>query len=94
MPKVPAPTGLAPVKKGSIPKKKAVQIKHTEPAKFKGVKTGGKEETIGNIKLGSENEPDPEEIMAEARKYSADAPAVSLDGEADPSQTEAFNTAD
>lgn len=92
LPKVPAPTGLAPVKKGGIQKKKAAQIKHTEPVRFKGVKTGGKEETIGNIRLGSENEPDPEEIMAEAGKYSAAAPAVSLDGEADPSQTEAFNT--
>ncbi|ACL76730.1 hypothetical protein [Ruminiclostridium cellulolyticum] len=91
LPKVAAPTGLAPVKKGSAPKSKAIAIKHIEPTNFKGVKTGGKEATIGNINIGSEKEPDPEEIMAEARRYSADAPAVSLEGEADPSQTEDFN---
>ncbi|HEX2926207.1 MAG TPA: putative toxin [Ruminiclostridium sp.] len=91
LPKVPAPTGLAPVKKGSIPKNKVEAIKRAEPADFKGVKTGGKDSTIGDINIGSENEPDPEEIMAEAKKYSANAPSVSLDGEADPSQTGDFN---
>ncbi|MFZ5987012.1 MAG: hypothetical protein ACOYWZ_07795, partial [Bacillota bacterium] len=92
IPQIPAPTGLSPVKGNSKAKKRTEPAKHAGITSFKSEKTGGKiyEGMPGAFNVGSSNEPDPEDIMAEAREYSASAPGISMTGEADPSQMEAF----
>lgn len=91
LPKISAPTGLIPMKKGSERKNKIKVINREVSGAFKSAKSGGKQGSIRDINVGSGNEPNPEAMMAEARQYSAKAPTISLTGAADPNQADSFN---
>lgn len=94
MPEIPAPTGLPPKKGGLTAKiaQKVKEIKHKEPSNFKSAKSGGKaaEGMPTDIKLSSDSEADADDVMAEAREYSKNTPAIGMEGEADPGQMEGF----
>lgn len=93
IPEMSVPTGLAAEKKtGKKAGSRLTSIAHKQLAGFKSKKSGGKvyERMPGNISANAKSEPDPDEIMAEVRKLSAEAPKISMTGEADPSQIESF----
>ena len=96
MPEIPAPTGLPPKKGGLTAKiaQKVKEIKHKEPSNFKSAKTGGKatEGMPTDINLSSDSEADADDVMAEAREYSKNTPAIGMEGEADPEQMEGFKS--
>ena len=93
MPEIPAPTGLPSKKEQGRPAANNVkEVKHNETAAFKSEKAGGKvhEGIPADIKLSSDPEADADDVMAEAREYSKNAPSIGMTGEADPNQMEGF----
>lgn len=94
VPTIPTPTGIKSGIGGGKAGKKVKKISHNVEAGFKSEKSGGKAYTgnTGEFHGGSGEEANPEVVMAEAKKHAANAPSISMSGEADPSQISGFKS--
>ena len=92
LPKIPAPTGLEPVKKQGNINKKQSPLQQKVMSAFKAAKTGGKalEGNIQDFNLPEREELDADDVMKEAKACNENPPEIGMTGEADPSQIEGF----
>jgi hypothetical protein len=99
LPSVPTPTGLPASKSGGEASTKAAAAAQARPQqrgmdRFQSQKQGGAVQTgqLRDFPAGSQAEEDPDQIMDQARSYTANPPGISMTGEADPSQADGFQS--